>query len=56
MQKLLNAYRATPSLKNAMKLRAYERSHPFVACIYPDDKATMANAIHHANCGTSIAP
>ena len=33
MAKLLNAYRADPSLRNACKIRAYDKSHPMAACL-----------------------
>lgn len=52
MSKLLTAYRANPSLKNAQKLRAYERSHPMAVCMLPrEDADLLADAIHHANRG-----
>jgi hypothetical protein len=52
MSKLLNAYRTDQSLKNAQKLRAYERSHPMAACLLiAADADLLADAIHHANRG-----
>jgi hypothetical protein len=50
MNKLLNVYRASPTFKNAQKIRAYERKHSFSVCLLsPEDQALVANAIHHAN-------
>lgn len=50
MFKLLNTYRASPTVKNAQKLRAYDRSHPFAACMLTrEDGDLLADAIHHAN-------
>jgi len=50
MAKLLNAYRASPTLNNARKIRAYERKHSFSVCLLsPADQDLVANAIHHAN-------
>jgi len=37
MIKLLIAYRADPSDKNALKLAAYERKHPMAACFLATD-------------------
>jgi len=52
MSKLLNAYRANPTLKAAQKLRAYSRAHPMAACMLaPADNDLLADAIHHANRG-----
>ena len=52
MTKLLNTYRATPSLANAQKLRSYERKHPMAACLLVrEDADLLADAIHHANKG-----
>jgi hypothetical protein len=50
MNKLISAYRVTPTLKNAQKLRAYERSHPMAVCMLSRaDADLVADAIHHAN-------
>lgn len=53
MLKLLNAYRANPTLENAQKIRAYSRKHPFSTCFADYD--TLADAIHHANAGRKAA-
>ena len=37
MIKLLNAYRADPSDKNALKLAAYEHKHPMAKCFLATD-------------------
>jgi hypothetical protein len=50
MTKLLTAYRAAPTLKNAQKLRTYDRSHPMSACMLTrEDGDLLADAIHQAN-------
>jgi len=52
MQKLLITYRTDRSLKNAQKLRAYERSHPMTVCMLTrEDANLLADAIHQANKG-----
>lgn len=52
MMKLINAYRADPSLKNAQKLRAYHRAHPMsCSMLYREESDLLADAIHHANSG-----
>jgi len=52
MQKLLNNYRAAPTVKNAQKLRAYERSHPMAVCMLSkEDSDLLADAVHKANTG-----
>jgi hypothetical protein len=52
MQKLLTAYRANPTFKNAQKVRAYERSHPMAMCLLMrEDADLVADAIYHANQG-----
>lgn len=53
MLKLIEKYRAAPTLKNAQAIRAYGRKHPFSVCLFPnpEDADTMADAIHHANKG-----
>lgn len=52
MTKVLKAYRANPTLGNAQKVRAYERSHPMASCMLSDDdRNTLADAIHQANKG-----
>ena len=37
MIKLLNAYRADPSDKNALRVAAYENKHPMAACFLDTD-------------------
>lgn len=50
MQKLLIAYAADPSVKNAVKLRTYDRAHPMARCMLSvDDADLLADAINHAN-------
>jgi hypothetical protein len=50
MLKLIRAYQINPSLKNAQKLRAYERAHPMAVCMLAKNEAdALADAIHHAN-------
>ena len=50
MNKLLNAYRADPSFKNARKLRNYERSHAMAVCLLTmADAGLLAIAIRHSN-------
>jgi hypothetical protein len=50
MTKLLTAYRADRSAKNAAKLRAYDRAHPMAACLLTKtDADLLADAIHQAN-------
>jgi hypothetical protein len=52
MSKLITTYRTAPTLKNAQKLRAYERAHPMAVCMLSrDDADLLANAITHANRG-----
>ena len=52
MQKLLNTYRDDPTLKNAQKIRAYERKHPMSRVLLPlDYDNLLADAIFHANNG-----
>ena len=55
MEKLLNKYRAAPTYKNAQAIRAYDRLHQMAASMLVDkaDRDTLANAIHHANCGVA---
>ena len=49
MQKLLNAYRADPTLKNADKLRAYDLKHPFGSCMLTREDGELLNdAIHRS--------
>jgi len=53
MLKLLETYRADPTLKNAQKARAYSRKHPFSACLLSSEMSDLlATAIHHANEGS----
>jgi pyrimidine deaminase RibD-like protein len=49
LAKLILAYYADRSLKNAQKIRAYTRKHPMVTCLHPQDADIIATAIHHAN-------
>lgn len=52
MLKLLNTYTANPTLKNAQKVRAYSRAHPFATCLLTTEQGDLlAEAIHHANSG-----
>lgn len=52
MSKLLAAYRANPTHKNAQKVRAYERSHPMAVCMLSQEDANyLAEIIFHANRG-----
>lgn len=52
MQKLIAAYLADRSLKNAQKLRAYDRNRPMARCMLtPADNDLLADAIHQANKG-----
>lgn len=54
MAKLLAAYKANPTLKNAQKVRAYDRAHSMAACFcLGADADLLADAIHHANRGTA---
>ena len=55
MTKLLNAYRAKPTLINALKLREYDRKHPMSRCVMSkEDADLLADAIHHSNRGPQI--
>ena len=50
MLKLLNAYKANRTLKNAQAIRAYGRKHPMSACMFlAPDQDVIADAIHQAN-------
>jgi hypothetical protein len=52
MQKLLNAYRADPTLKAAQNIRRYERLHAMCRVMLSKaDCDLLADAIHHANKG-----
>jgi hypothetical protein len=52
MNKLIAAYKADRSLKNANKLRSYERAHPFCRLMLSiEDGDVVADAIHQANRG-----
>ena len=49
MIKLLNAYRADPSEKNAVKLAAYEDKHPMAKCfLSADDFLDLKKALEQA--------
>ena len=47
MIKLLNAYRADPSDKNAEKLVAYDRKHPMAKCFLATDDFLDLKAAFH---------
>lgn len=52
MIKLVAAYNANRTLKNAQKIRAYARAHPMSVCmLLPAERDLVADAIHHANKG-----
>jgi pyrimidine deaminase RibD-like protein len=52
LSKLILAYYADRSLKNAQKIRAYTRKHPMVSCLLcKQDADVVADAIHQANQG-----
>lgn len=52
MIKLLNAYRADPSEKNALRLVAYENKHPMAKCfLAADDFLDLKKAIEQVNRG-----
>jgi hypothetical protein len=54
MTKLLAAYRAAPTYKNAQKIRLYDRQHMMaVVCLGKEDQDLVATAIHHANMGVA---
>lgn len=49
MTKLLKAYLNQPTLKNALKLRAYALKHPFALCLLPQfDSDLLTDALRHA--------
>lgn len=49
MIKLLNAYRADPSEKNALRLAAYQAKHPMAACfLATDDLLDLKEALEKA--------
>jgi hypothetical protein len=50
MIKLLNAYRADPSEKNALRLAAYQAKHPMAACfLATDDLLDLKEALNISN-------
>lgn len=50
MIKLLNAYRADPSEKNALRLAAYQAKHPMAACfLATDDLLDLKEALDISN-------
>jgi hypothetical protein len=52
MKKLLEAYRASPTLKNAQKVRDYNNKHPMAVVLFDEhDAAVIGNAVHQANTG-----
>ena len=44
MAKLLNAYRADPSLQNAGKIRAYVAKHPMAVCLLTAEDCAVVDA------------
>jgi hypothetical protein len=53
MTKLLNAYRATPTLKNAIKLQMYSKMHPMAVCLLnAEDNGILQAAL--VQCGSKI--
>lgn len=52
MKKILEAYRASPTLKNAERVRAYLIKHPMAACLFDEhDSAVIGNAVSLATRG-----
>jgi hypothetical protein len=52
MNRLIAAYKADRSLKNANKLRSHERDHPFCRLMLSMEEDEVVNdAIHQANRG-----
>lgn len=52
MKKLLDAYKANATTKNAQAIRNYDRKHPMVSCLFGKaDADLIADAIHRANMG-----
>jgi hypothetical protein len=50
MRKLINAYRADKSLKNAQKIAVYERKHPFCRLMLSiEDDDLVAEALRQTN-------
>lgn len=50
MLKLIAAYRAAPTLKNAQKVVSYGRKHPFSLCFLDaDDAAALKAALDNVN-------
>ena len=50
MLKLIASYRTYPTIKLAVRIRAYERAHPMAICLLPlADANLVADAIHRAN-------
>jgi hypothetical protein len=52
MINLINDYMMQPTLKNAQRLRTYERKHPMARVMLTVEEGNiLADAIHHANKG-----
>ena len=50
MLKLIQAYIADPTLKNAQKIRSYESKHMMAVCMLTvEQRDIVATAINHAN-------
>lgn len=50
MLKLINAYKAAATVKNAQAIRAYDRKHPMSRCMFEAaDQNVIADATHQAN-------
>lgn len=47
MQKLLDAYKISPSQDNLKRLIAYSRKHPFACLMLSSDDAKLLTAIEH---------
>lgn len=55
MQQVLNQYRTFPTLKNAQKVRAYERRHMMASAMLTQEYSDLlADAIFHANSGEPV--
>lgn len=50
MTQLLEAFKKAPTVKLAVRIRAYDRKHPMTACTLSREMADLlADAIHLAN-------
>ena len=47
MQKLLNAYKVSPSQDNLKRLISYSRKHPFASIMLNADDAKLLMALEH---------